>query len=240
MAFALGIGAYYLSQRSIALRKIQASGLSNLDTTGYSVDDVKEDNRDTINYLISGFLMVIVALLTIGLVRPMGWFDHYALLIDGGILLFFATGLALTWVDLELKILPSSMIYWGGTLSLMLFIGAAATKGVGGWSLILPMTFGGVMFFLFYFLIWFWFPTAFGMGDVRLSFFVGAFLSFLSIPAAFAGFAAIWIFALIGILIGAIFGMIAKNSQIPFGPWMILGALFGTFWGEPIVRMVMP
>lgn len=240
MAFALGIGAYYLAQRSIELRRVEASGLSALDTSVYMPENVKEDNRQTINYLISGFLMVLVAFFTLGLVRPMGWFDHYALLLDAGILVFFATGLALTWVDLELKILPSSMIYWGGTVSLALLIGAASTRGVGGWELILPMVIGGVMFFLFYFLIWFWFPTAFGMGDVRLSFFVGAFLSFLSIPAAFAGFAAIWIFALVGILIGAVFGMIAKNSQIPFGPWMILGALFGTFWGEPIVRMVMP
>lgn len=232
LAFIVGLASYHLA-RMVIRDRVLVAGAPDQETF---VENEIEDNRHLLGYLISGVLMMLSALLTFNLVRPMGWGDHYSLLIDAGILLFVAVGITLSWIDIELKLLPSNLIYWGGGLTLALLVGAAATRN--GWELLIPMAVGGLFYLLFYFLIWFWKPGAFGFGDVRLSFFIGATLAFLSPSAAVVGFAAAWILALVGIGIGAAFGTITRKTQIAFGPWMILGALVGAFWGAPIVTLL--
>ena len=232
LAFLVGVGSYYIARTAVEGRRLTAGELSREDF----LEDDAEENRHLLNYMISGLAMVIGSMLTFSLVRPLGWTDYYSLLIDAAILVFIATGIALSWVDFELKLLPSKMIYTGGGATLALLVAAAAVSG--NWVLLLPMAMGGMLYFLFYFLIWFWKPGAFGFGDVRLSFFIGATLAFLSPSSAFVGFAAAWILALVGIGIGAAFGMIGRKTQIAFGPWMVLGAVVGLFWGAPIVNLL--
>lgn len=232
LAFLVGVGSYYIARTIIDSRRLEAGGLSREDF----IEDDAEENRHLLNYMISGLAMVISSMLTFNLVRPLGWTDYYSLLIDAAILVFLAVGISLSWIDFELKLLPTKLIYIGGGITLALLIGAAAVSN--NWSLLIPLAMGGALYFLFYFLIWFWKPGAFGYGDVRLSFFIGATLAFLSPSAAFVGFAAAWILALVGIGIGATFGMIGKKTQIAFGPWMVLGAVVGLFWGAPIVTML--
>lgn len=74
-----------------------------------------------------------------------------------------------------------------------------------------------------------------GMGDVKLAIFIGLFLGFPNTVVAFY----------IAFIVGAIFGLIlmifkkeTKKSQIPFGPFMILGTLTAWWWGEKIVELV--
>ena len=232
LAFLVGVGSYYIARTTVEGRRLAAGELSREDF----LEDDGEENRHLLNYMISGLFMVIGSMLTFSLVRPLGWTDYYSLLIDAAILVFLSTGIALSWIDFELKLLPTKMIYIGGGATLALLLAAAAVSG--NWSLLIPMAVGGVFYFLFYFLIWFLQPGAFGYGDVRLSFFIGATLAFLSPASAIVGFAAAWILALIGIGIGTAFGMIGRKTQIAFGPWMVLGAIVGLFWGAPIVAML--
>ena len=71
-----------------------------------------------------------------------------------------------------------------------------------------------------------------GMGDVKLAFFMGLFLGFPKIlPALFLSF-----------LIGAIIGtglILAKKktlkSEVPFGPFLIIGTFIALFWGKIII-----
>jgi len=234
IAFLLGLAVYHAARMVIEQQKVAAGALP---TSGQFVEESAEDeSRHTLGYIVSGLLIVIGVLLTNNLVAPLGIGDIYGLLLNGAVVLFLAVGLMLSWIDAELQKLPSKIIYFGEGAVLAMLVGAAITKG--SWELLIPMAFGGVMYFLFYFLIWFLKPSAFGFGDVRLSFFIGATLSFLSPASGFVGFAAAWILALVGIIIGMIFGTVKSDAKIAFGPWMVLGAAVGLFYGGPIVTMM--
>ena len=74
-----------------------------------------------------------------------------------------------------------------------------------------------------------------GMGDVKLAVFMGLFLGYPKIIVAFY----------VAFIVGAIFGLILmifkkanKKSQIPFGPFMVLGIFVAWWWGEKIVELI--
>jgi len=74
-----------------------------------------------------------------------------------------------------------------------------------------------------------------GMGDVKLAIFMGLFLGFPKTIIAF--YAAFIIGAIIGILL-MIFKKAKKKTQIPFGPFLILGTFISWWWGEIIVKLI--
>lgn len=232
IAFLIGLGSYHYAQRVIGRIKLESGDLPKLDL----FEDSLEETRHTLGYCISGLLMAIGTMLTMNLVMPMSSTDFYAMFIDAAIIILLAMGITLTWIDLETKILPSKIIYWAGGGALALLIGSVFFNN--GWSLLIGMAVGGMMYFLFWFLLWYWFPQGFGFGDVRLSFILGAFLGFLSPISAVVAFVAIWVIPLVFIILGMIFGIIGDKTKIAFGPWMILGAFVGLFWGGPIVMML--
>jgi len=72
-----------------------------------------------------------------------------------------------------------------------------------------------------------------GLGDVKLAFLMGLFLSFPNILIAL----------FFAFLIGAIIGVgliLAKRktlrSEVPFGPFLVTGTFFALFWGERIAQ----
>ena len=74
-----------------------------------------------------------------------------------------------------------------------------------------------------------------GMGDVKLAVFMGLFLGYPKIVVTFY----------VAFIIGAIYGLILmilkkanKKSQVPFGPFMILGFFVAWWWGEIIVKLI--
>lgn len=235
LAFVLGIASYHTARIFIEQRRVAAGALPTMGSE-FIEEDTDTENKHTLRYISSGLVMALGMVLTNNLVSPLGWTDLYALLLNGAIMLFLSVILALAWIDGDTQILPSKLIYWGGGASLALLIGAAAVSN--NWALLIPMAVGGIMYFAVYFAIWWFAPRAFGFGDVRLSFFIGAFLSFVSPSAGFVGFVAAWLLALVAILIGSVFGMVKGNIKIAFGPWMVLGAFVGLFFGSPIVTML--
>jgi leader peptidase (prepilin peptidase)/N-methyltransferase len=75
-----------------------------------------------------------------------------------------------------------------------------------------------------------------GFGDVKLAGIVGGLLAYLSWSTLVVG-------AFAGVLIGALAGLtlmavkrVGRKTAIPFGPWMIAGALVGVFAAEPIAH----
>ena len=72
-----------------------------------------------------------------------------------------------------------------------------------------------------------------GMGDVKLAFFIGLFLGF---PKVFVGmFLAFLIGAIIGI--GLIFlRMKTLKSEVPFGPFLVVGTFIALLWGQQIAN----
>ncbi len=72
-----------------------------------------------------------------------------------------------------------------------------------------------------------------GMGDVKLAFFMGLFLGFPHILTAL--FLAFFIGAIIGT------GLIALRkkslkSEVPFGPFLIIGTFIALFWGNSLIN----
>lgn len=76
-----------------------------------------------------------------------------------------------------------------------------------------------------------------GQGDTDLLCYIGAFL----------GFGGWWISLLIGSCIGSVIGIayIAlsgkdKQAKIPFGPFLVIGALAYTLWGTWLFELLFP
>lgn len=74
-----------------------------------------------------------------------------------------------------------------------------------------------------------------GIGDVKLALFMGLFLGYPKTIIAFY----------VAFIVGAIFGLIlmffkkaTKKSQVPFGPFMILGILVAWWWGEKVIELI--
>ena len=90
---------------------------------------------------------------------------------------------------------------------------------------------------LFFFLMWFFSKgRAMGFGDVKLAFLMGLLLGWgRIILGLFLGF-------LFGAIIGLILIMLKKKgmkSEIPFGPFLILGTFLSLFFGQSIINWYM-
>jgi leader peptidase (prepilin peptidase)/N-methyltransferase len=95
----------------------------------------------------------------------------------------------------------------------------------------------GLALFAFYFVLAFAYPAGMGFGDVKLAGIVGGMLGFLSYQALLVG-------AFTAFLIGGLFGIAvmvlrrgSRKAQLPFGPFMILGALLALFASAPIAEL---
>jgi leader peptidase (prepilin peptidase)/N-methyltransferase len=75
-------------------------------------------------------------------------------------------------------------------------------------------------------------PRGLGMGDVKLSAFLGAGLGISVIPAMFIGFFAAFLPALV---LFVRHGREARKSAIPLGPFLALGGVVALFWGDVIL-----
>jgi leader peptidase (prepilin peptidase) / N-methyltransferase len=127
--------------------------------------------------------------------------------------------------DLKHFIIPDSAVYPAiiGALVFNFIEGEAASSLLAGLAV-------GLFFFLIFALSrgeWM------GFGDVKLVLFMGLFLGWPSILAA------LFFSFFIGAIIGIILIMSKKRglkSEVPFGPFLILGTYIALFWGEKIVN----
>lgn len=137
--------------------------------------------------------------------------------------------LIITFVfDLKHYIIPDSVIF--SAIAITLIYRICATSSI---AQILPFVFSAIGAAAFFFTIhaiskgkWL------GFGDVKLVFFMGLFLGWPEIlPALFFSF---FIGAIIGIIL-ILFKKKGLKSEIPFGPFLILGTYIGLFWGKEII-----
>ena len=140
-------------------------------------------------------------------------------------LVFVALLLALSFIDLDTFRLPDVL-----TLPLLGIglLGACLLPGSPtGWESVLSALGAGGLF---------WgiariYPQGMGLGDVKLIAALGAFLGFPSI------FLAVFVGSLVGAVVGIFFlftGQKRFGQQIPFGPYLALGAMLTLLWGSRI------
>jgi leader peptidase (prepilin peptidase)/N-methyltransferase len=177
--------------------------------------------------LATGVLFLVIA-------WRIGW--HVSLV---GYLFFTATGVALALIDYDVKRLPDALTF--PTYVVAIAALAADSAHRGHWSQFARAVEGMAALFAFYLATRvlgkaIMKKTAMGLGDVKLSGILGLLLAWLSwgalVVGAFAGFVA---GAVGGIaLIASGRGKLA--SRIPYGPYMLLGALVGILWGSQIAH----
>jgi leader peptidase (prepilin peptidase)/N-methyltransferase len=88
--------------------------------------------------------------------------------------------------------------------------------------------------FGFYFVVALISPRGMGFGDVKLSGVVGLYLGWIGWGAlVFGAFAAFVLGGLVGIAL-ILFAGGGRKTKVPFGPFMLLGALVGIYAGQAI------
>jgi leader peptidase (prepilin peptidase)/N-methyltransferase len=149
--------------------------------------------------------------------------------------LYFASlGLGLALIDLDTRRLPNTLVLPSyPVLAALLAVAAGAQHD---WWSLARAALGGAALYAFFFAIAFIYPAGMGFGDVKLAGLVGAVLAYLSwgtlIVGAFAGFL---LGSVLGIALIAL-GRGGRKAAIPYGPFMIAGALLGLFVAEPIAN----
>jgi leader peptidase (prepilin peptidase) / N-methyltransferase len=149
------------------------------------------------------------------------------------LLVLSSASVALTLIDLEHFRLPNSIVY---PLYPVLLVGlvvsafvdgevpwTSALIGAGAWFAVI----GGI-----------WLVTrgrGMGLGDVKLAPVLGATLGWVSVGSALVGlFAAFAVGALVGVAL-ILGGRAGRKTAVPFGPFLIAGALLGLIVGNVIV-----
>lgn len=143
-----------------------------------------------------------------------------------------AAGVALSAIDLDHKRLPNVIVYPTAVVVGAWLIGMSLVTGQPG--LAVRTALAGVALFAFYLVLALVYPAGMGLGDVKLALVLGMALGWLSWSAVVIGtFLAFALGALVGVVVIAK-GRGGRKTAIPFGPFMLGGALLAVFVAQPI------
>lgn len=146
---------------------------------------------------------------------------------------FAATTLVLIFTDLEHKRIPNRILYPSTVVAVILL--AVGAVGEAETAALLSALAGGGAYFALLLVIALIARGGFGMGDVKLGFLLGFFLTYGSWEQLWAGvFLAFLIGGGISILLLAT-RVKGRKDAIPFGPALVLGAWISLAWGEALV-----
>ncbi|MFN2588908.1 MAG: A24 family peptidase [Actinomycetota bacterium] len=151
---------------------------------------------------------------------------------------FFWVLVVLTAVDIDHKLLPNRIVYpsfvagWAG-------LTAAAVAGDETGRLLDAAVgaaiFGGLLFLVSFVGEIVYKKTAMGLGDVKLAFVLGTFLGYARLALVpVAMFMAFLGGAVVGLAVIKVAGG-DRKTEVPFGPFLVLGTVLALFVGEPLV-----
>lgn len=146
-----------------------------------------------------------------------------------------AIGVALALIDLDVKRLPNAIVLPSYPVSAALLgVGAIAQHDAGAY---IRAVLGMAALFGFYFLLVFIYPAGMGFGDVKLAGVLGLYLGWLGWEEVITG-------GFLGFLFGGVVGVglmmarrAGRKSQIPFGPFMLAGALVAVLVGGALADL---
>src|SRR5207302_11218436 len=153
-------------------------------------------------------------------------------------LVFFASLVVITFIDLEHYIIPNRVLYPTIFVSVPLLVIAAAAQSE--WGNLERAVVGAVVAWVFFLVLHLVSPRGMGFGDVRLSFLLGLFLGWLDLRHVFLG-------VFLGFLLGSIVGVVlmvlrrrGRKDHIPFGPFLAAGAVIAVLFGSTILGWYSP
>ncbi len=150
-------------------------------------------------------------------------------------LYFTAMGVSLAVIDIDVRRLPNAIVY-PSYLVLAALLGGAAWWA-GDPAALLRAGVGALTLFLVYYALAALYPAGMGFGDVKLAGILGGVLAFL-------GYSVLVVGAFAAFLIGSFVGIAtlvarrgAGDRSLPFGPFMIAGALLSVFVAPTVVDL---
>ena len=144
-----------------------------------------------------------------------------------------------TFVDMEHRIIPDEISVGGIVVGIILSalipeLHDTSLWTVGLWRSLLGVLIGGGAIYAMGLLGDFIFKKeSMGGGDVKLLAMMGAFLGWQMAVLTF------FVAPIFGALAGIIIKIRTKESVIPYGPFLVIGALVSLFWAEPIVQWIL-
>jgi leader peptidase (prepilin peptidase)/N-methyltransferase len=145
-----------------------------------------------------------------------------------------AIGVALAMIDLDTQRLPDVLTKPAWVVTpVLLALGAVFDAR---WAQLERAGFGALGLWLFYLVLRLAYPAGMGLGDVKLAPTLGAFLGWVSYGAVVVGaFTAFLYGGVVGIALIALTDA-GRKSKVPFGPFMLAGALTGILVGTDIAH----
>jgi leader peptidase (prepilin peptidase)/N-methyltransferase len=146
-----------------------------------------------------------------------------------------AIAVALALIDIDVKRLPNAIVLPSYVVGAVLLGVAAIVDGEP--ERLVRMVIGGAALYAFYFVLMLIQPRGMGFGDVKLAGVLGGYLAWLGWGELVVGaFTAFLLGGLAGIALMAV-RRAGRKSHIPFGPWMLLGALVAILWGGALADL---
>jgi leader peptidase (prepilin peptidase)/N-methyltransferase len=146
-----------------------------------------------------------------------------------------AIGVALCLIDIDVRRLPNAIVLPSYVVAAVLLGVAAAVDDA--WDDLLRAGLGMLALYGFYFVLALIYPRGMGFGDVKLAGVLGLYLGWLGWAEVVAG-------AFLGFLFGGVVGGVlllvrraGRKSMIPFGPFMLAGALVAIIWGGALADL---
>ncbi|MGO4383763.1 prepilin peptidase [Specibacter sp. RAF43] len=138
-------------------------------------------------------------------------------------LYFLVMAAWLTVIDIKHQVLPNRIVFPSAAIAGALLLVACLVAGDGAAAL--RTILGGAVLWAIYVVLRLIYPAGMGYGDVKLAFVLGLYLGFIGWPALLYG-------TFLAFVLGALWGLALMASrrgtaktQIPFGPFMLAGAL---------------
>jgi leader peptidase (prepilin peptidase)/N-methyltransferase len=148
------------------------------------------------------------------------------------LLAFTALGVALSGIDLATRRLPDVLVLPDYPVLAALLAAACAVRS--DWGALFRAGLAAAALFGFFFAVAAVSPRAMGFGDVKLAGVIGLVLGYVSwgtlVVGAFAGFVLGAVIG-VGLMVG---GSAGRKTAIPFGPFMIAGALLALWVGDAV------
>ncbi|PYI38761.1 prepilin peptidase [Arthrobacter psychrolactophilus] len=144
-------------------------------------------------------------------------------------LYYLVMAVRLTVIDIKLQLLPNRIVFPSAAISGVLLLSASLFMLDGGTAL--RTVLGAVVMWALYVVLRLISPSSMGYGDVKLAFVLGLYLGFVSWQAVMWG-------TFLAFLLGGLWGLAlivsrrgTGKTQIPFGPFMLAGALVVMVFG---------
>ena len=160
-----------------------------------------------------------------------------AVLADGWVELVTFAVLALACalllvIDLAAYRLPDIIV---GPMYPVLFLGLAIAAAVSGdWARLGRAATAMLVVTVVYFVLAYVAPSGLGLGDVKLSGLLGAFLGWLGWSQTLLGLLAGFALSALTASILLLATRATRHSEFPFGPWMIAGSVLGAAFGPTV------